>query len=156
MASFYCSSYGMVQEPAGDGYICRGPGRQLQVSSGPANQLYYAQFEFANASAWQAFSAKVRALKLQALPDGFDGDASALALKDPDGNLLVFSPPSGSATHQPILLPAESTKLNYEGEIAVVISKAGRRIKAADAWDYVAGYSAYNDGFIRDWQKHII
>ena len=57
---------------------------------------------------------------------------------------------------QPILLPAESTHLDYEGEIAVVIGKAGRRIKEADAWGYVAGYSAYNDGSIRDWQRHTI
>ena len=57
---------------------------------------------------------------------------------------------------QPILLPPESTHLDYEGEIAVVIGKAGRRIKEADAWGYVAGYSAYNDGSIRDWQRHTI
>lgn len=57
---------------------------------------------------------------------------------------------------QPILLPAESTQLDYEGEIAIVIGKAGRRIAEADAWDYVAGYSAYNDGSVRDWQKHTI
>lgn len=97
MAGFYRSSYGMVQEPAGDGYICRGPGRQLQLSVGPANQLHYAQFEFANASAWQAFSVRAQALELQTLPHGFDGDVSALALNDPDGNLLIFSPPSGVA-----------------------------------------------------------
>ena len=57
---------------------------------------------------------------------------------------------------QPILLPPESTHLDYEGEIAVVIGKAGRRIQEADAWGYVAGYSAYNDGSIRDWQRHTI
>ena len=57
---------------------------------------------------------------------------------------------------QPILLPAESTNLDYEGEIAIVIGKAGRRIAEADAWSYVAGYSAYNEGSVRDWQKHTI
>lgn len=57
---------------------------------------------------------------------------------------------------QPILLPAESSHLDYEGEIAIVIGEAGRRIQQADAWGYVAGYSAYNDGSIRDWQRHTI
>ncbi len=57
---------------------------------------------------------------------------------------------------QPILLPPESTHLDYEGEIAVIIGKAGRRIDKANAWDYVAGYSAYNEGTIRDWQRHTI
>nr|WP_315430939.1 fumarylacetoacetate hydrolase family protein [uncultured Albidiferax sp.] len=61
---------------------------------------------------------------------------------------------SQTAHLQPILLPPESTQLDYEGEIAVVIGKAGRRIREEDAWEYVAGYSAYNDGSIRDWQRH--
>jgi len=63
---------------------------------------------------------------------------------------------SQTAHLQPILLPPESTQLDYEGEIAVVIGKAGRRIREEDAWDHVAGYSAYNDGSIRDWQRHTI
>lgn len=78
--------------------------------------------------------------------------------RDPTQNPLLFMRVAESQTAhlQPILLPAESTKLDYEGEIAIVIGKAGRRIKAADAWEYVAGYSAYNDGSVRDWQKHTI
>ena len=55
-----------------------------------------------------------------------------------------------------ILLPPESDQLDYEGELAVVIGRAGRRISAADAMDHVAGYSCYNDGSIRDWQAHTI
>jgi 2-keto-4-pentenoate hydratase/2-oxohepta-3-ene-1,7-dioic acid hydratase in catechol pathway len=42
--------------------------------------------------------------------------------------------------------------LDYEGEIAIVIGKGGRRISEADAWSHIAGYSCYNDGSIRDWQ----
>ncbi|MDO8768566.1 MAG: fumarylacetoacetate hydrolase family protein [Burkholderiaceae bacterium] len=53
---------------------------------------------------------------------------------------------------QDIVRPPESFKLDYEGEIAVVIGKGGRRISEADAWDHIAGYSCYNDGSIRDWQ----
>lgn len=63
---------------------------------------------------------------------------------------------SQTAHQQAIWLPAESTHLDYEGEIAIVIGKAGRRIRQADAWSHVAGYSAYNDGSVRDWQKHTI
>jgi len=51
-----------------------------------------------------------------------------------------------------IVCPPESTKLDYEGEIAVVIGKGGRRIAEADAWEHVAGYACYNDGSVRDWQ----
>ncbi|WP_200957860.1 fumarylacetoacetate hydrolase family protein [Sphingomonas sp. Root710] len=56
----------------------------------------------------------------------------------------------------PILRPRESTRLDYEGELAIVIGKAGRRIPAAEAFDHIAGYSCYNDGSIRDWQAHTI
>jgi 2-keto-4-pentenoate hydratase/2-oxohepta-3-ene-1,7-dioic acid hydratase in catechol pathway len=38
----------------------------------------------------------------------------------------------------------------------VIIGKAGRRIAQKDAWDYVAGYSCYNDGSVRDWQRHTV
>lgn len=51
-----------------------------------------------------------------------------------------------------IVLPPESTKLDYEGEIAIVIGRGGRRISEADAWNHIAGYACYNDGSIRDWQ----
>lgn len=57
---------------------------------------------------------------------------------------------------QPILLPPESTHLDFECEIAVIIGKAGRRIPEKDSWSHVAGYAPYNDGSIRDWQRHTI
>ena len=57
---------------------------------------------------------------------------------------------------QPILRPRESKNLDYEAEIAVVIGRAGRRISQKDAWDHIAGYSCYNDGSVRDWQRHTI
>lgn len=55
---------------------------------------------------------------------------------------------------QAIFLPPESAQLDYEGEIAVIIGKPGRRITEADAWSHIAGYACYNDGTIRDWQRH--
>jgi 2-keto-4-pentenoate hydratase/2-oxohepta-3-ene-1,7-dioic acid hydratase in catechol pathway len=57
---------------------------------------------------------------------------------------------------QPILRPRESTHLDYEAEIAVIIGRAGRRIKQADAWSHIAGYSCYNEGSVRDWQRHTV
>ena len=56
------------------------------------------------------------------------------------------------AHNQDILRPAESHRLDYEAEIAIVIGKGGRRIKEEDAWDHIVGYACYNDGSVRDWQ----
>ncbi len=55
---------------------------------------------------------------------------------------------------QPMILPRSSDKFDYEGELAVIIGKGGRHVKAADALGIVAGYSIYNDGSIRDFQNH--
>jgi 2-keto-4-pentenoate hydratase/2-oxohepta-3-ene-1,7-dioic acid hydratase in catechol pathway len=55
---------------------------------------------------------------------------------------------------QAMIRPPESEKFDFEGELAVVIGKAGRRISKQDALAHVAGYSCYNDGSIRDWQRH--
>ncbi|MGC4991869.1 fumarylacetoacetate hydrolase family protein [Nocardia salmonicida] len=51
-----------------------------------------------------------------------------------------------------ILLPPESTQVDYEGELAVVIGRPGRRITEADALDHVLGYSVANDITMRDFQ----
>lgn len=55
---------------------------------------------------------------------------------------------------QPMIRPKNSEKYDYEGEVAVIIGKKGRHISKADALKHVAGYSCYNDGSIRDWQRH--
>jgi 2-keto-4-pentenoate hydratase/2-oxohepta-3-ene-1,7-dioic acid hydratase in catechol pathway len=53
-----------------------------------------------------------------------------------------------------ILHPAETQKLDYEGEIAVIIGKPGRRIPKDKVWGHVAAYAPYNDGSVREWQGH--
>jgi 2-keto-4-pentenoate hydratase/2-oxohepta-3-ene-1,7-dioic acid hydratase in catechol pathway len=63
---------------------------------------------------------------------------------------------SQTAHLQPIVRPKVSHKLDFEGELAIVIGKTARHIRKADALEYVAGYACYNDGSVRDWQKHTI
>jgi len=55
---------------------------------------------------------------------------------------------------QPIIRPKVSEHFDYEGELAVVIGRRGRHIARADALAHVAGYACYNEGSIRDWQRH--
>ena len=52
----------------------------------------------------------------------------------------------------PIIRPRVSTQFDYEGELAVIIGKGGRRIARDEALDHVAGYSVFNDGSVRDFQ----
>jgi len=55
---------------------------------------------------------------------------------------------------QSILRPPESLELDYEGEIAIVIGRAGRRIVREDAASHIAGLTCMNEGTIRDWVRH--
>ncbi len=58
------------------------------------------------------------------------------------------------AHNQPMIRPRESNTLDYEGEIAMIIGKGGRRITQADAMNHVVGFSIYNDGSVREYQRH--
>ena len=55
---------------------------------------------------------------------------------------------------QPIVRPIQSTQLDFEAELAVVIGRGGRHIDIKDAFAHIAGYSIYNDVSLRDWQGH--
>ena len=62
---------------------------------------------------------------------------------------------SGFTGHdRPLIRPPESHALDYEGEVAIVIGKAGRRIAAQDAYDHIAAVTICNEGTIRDWVRH--
>jgi 2-keto-4-pentenoate hydratase/2-oxohepta-3-ene-1,7-dioic acid hydratase in catechol pathway len=70
--------------------------------------------------------------------------------------IFLRLPESQVGHRQPLVRPRESKNLDYEAEIAVIIGKAGRRISQKDAWSHIAGYSCYNDGSVRDWQRHTV
>jgi 2-keto-4-pentenoate hydratase/2-oxohepta-3-ene-1,7-dioic acid hydratase in catechol pathway len=53
-----------------------------------------------------------------------------------------------------MIRPKVSTNFDFEGELALVIGKAGRHIKAADALSYIAGYTCFCDATVRDFTKY--
>jgi 2-keto-4-pentenoate hydratase/2-oxohepta-3-ene-1,7-dioic acid hydratase in catechol pathway len=55
---------------------------------------------------------------------------------------------------QPLTKPRESEQFDFEGELAVVIGKRARRVSKERALDHVAGYACFNDGSVRDYQRH--
>jgi len=62
-------------------------------------------------------------------------------------------PSSLSAPGNIIIYPEISDKLDYEAELAVVIGRTAASVSQADALNYVAGYSCFNDGSVRDYQR---
>ncbi|CUJ83232.1 Ureidoglycolate lyase [Shimia thalassica] len=62
---------------------------------------------------------------------------------------------SGFTGHgQNLVRPPENHTLDYEGEVAIVIGKSGRRIAAENAYDHIAALTLCNEGTIRDWVRH--
>ncbi|OYY21301.1 MULTISPECIES: fumarylacetoacetate hydrolase family protein [unclassified Polynucleobacter] len=62
--------------------------------------------------------------------------------------------PSSLAAHQaPLIRPKVSDKLDYEAELAFIIGKRARNLNTENALDCVAGYSIFNDGSLRDYQR---
>lgn len=62
---------------------------------------------------------------------------------------------SGFTGHNhPLIRPPENHTLDYEGEVAIVIGKAGRRISQDEAYDHIAALTLCNEGTIRDWVRH--
>lgn len=57
------------------------------------------------------------------------------------------------AAGDPMVRPRCSTQLDYEAELMIVIGKGGRYITEADALDHVFGYTVFNDGSLRDYQR---
>jgi 2-keto-4-pentenoate hydratase/2-oxohepta-3-ene-1,7-dioic acid hydratase in catechol pathway len=55
---------------------------------------------------------------------------------------------------QPLIRPRLSQQFDYEGELAVIIGKRARHVSRARALEHVAGYACFNDGSIRDYQRH--
>jgi 2-keto-4-pentenoate hydratase/2-oxohepta-3-ene-1,7-dioic acid hydratase in catechol pathway len=69
-------------------------------------------------------------------------------------SLFLRLPESFVAHEQPLVRPPESNQFDYEGEIAVVIGRRGRRIPPDAAPEHIAGYTVCNEGTVRDWCRH--
>lgn len=69
-------------------------------------------------------------------------------------SIFVRFPDSFVAHGQALIQPHESQQLDYEGEIAIVIGKGGRRIAMDEALDHIGGLTCVNEGTIRDWVHH--
>jgi 2-keto-4-pentenoate hydratase/2-oxohepta-3-ene-1,7-dioic acid hydratase in catechol pathway len=79
--------------------------------------------------------------------------AAESGLKKPDYPVLFLRVATTLVGHkQPLLVPRCSDQFDYEAEMVVVIGRKGRNIPAKSCLDYIAGYSVFNEGSIRDYQ----
>lgn len=76
--------------------------------------------------------------------------------REPPAYPMLFTrfPSSQTGHGQPLITPSVSGKFDYEGELAVIIGRGGRHIPEHGALRHVAGYACFNDGSVRDYQRH--
>jgi 2-keto-4-pentenoate hydratase/2-oxohepta-3-ene-1,7-dioic acid hydratase in catechol pathway len=69
-------------------------------------------------------------------------------------SMFMRTPRSFVGHNAPLVRPLASQQLDYEGEVTLVIGKAGRHIKQSDALGHIAALTLCNEGTIRDWVRH--
>jgi 2-keto-4-pentenoate hydratase/2-oxohepta-3-ene-1,7-dioic acid hydratase in catechol pathway len=69
-------------------------------------------------------------------------------------SMFMRTPRSFVGHDTPLVRPRASAQLDYEGDVTLVIGKAGRHIKQSDALDHIAAVTLCNEGTIRDWLRH--
>ena len=81
--------------------------------------------------------------------------AAELGSPIPTHPLVFIRWPSSVVGHlRPLVRPRASERFDYEGELAIIIGRRARHVPPERALDHVAGYSCFQDGSIRDWQRH--
>ncbi len=93
--------------------------------------------------------------KILAVGVNYMAHIKEMGREPPDYPVVFMRYPDSLVGHaQPLVRPKVSNKYDFEGELAVIIGKPARYVDAADALDYVAGYTCLNDGSVRDFQRH--
>ncbi len=93
--------------------------------------------------------------KIIAMGLNYHSHAKELDLPIPNSPLTFLKPPTAViGPGENIVYPPASARVDYEGELAVVIKKPVWRVAVEDALDYVLGYACFNDVTARDLQNH--
>lgn len=92
--------------------------------------------------------------KIVAIGKNYADHAKEMGGEPPKQPMMFFKPnTSVVGPFDPVVLPAGSTEISYEGELAVVIKTITKSVKAEDAPECIYGYTIANDVTARDWQR---
>ena len=96
----------------------------------------------------------VRAGKVIALGRNYAEHAKEGGAEVPDYPMWFHKTHTSLNGHlQPVIIPPGTSKVDFEGELAVIIGKPCKQVSVENALDYVAGYAVANDISARDWQR---
>jgi len=150
--------YGKVEDRAGEPWI-------VDVTSAPEEDLAY-RIEHRNATSWSfdfepmamrdaELLAPVTPSKIVCVGRNYREHARELGNEAPAEPLLFFKPPSSLLKPGgTIVMPKASSRVDFEGELALVVGRRVRKLKADANWrEVVRGYTLANDVTARDLQK---
>jgi len=84
--------------------------------------------------------------KIICLGKNYAEHAKEGGFENPDKPLIFCKTPNAlNGPFDPIILPKSSGKIDWEVELAIIIAKQGKRIRKAEAWEYIAGFTIMND-----------
>jgi 2-keto-4-pentenoate hydratase/2-oxohepta-3-ene-1,7-dioic acid hydratase in catechol pathway len=83
-------------------------------------------------------------------------EETGLATSKDFPHLFIRTPASFVGHNQPLLCPPPeiAKEFDYEGELAVIIGRGGRHIPVEKAFEHIAGFSCFNEGSVREYQRH--
>src|SRR6201998_3307518 len=152
------SLYGTVENRAGELWI-------VDLTNAPEEDLDY-KLAHAKATSWSfdfepmplssaTLLAPVKPSKILCVGRNYRDHAKELGNEVPAEPLLFFKPPSSLlAPGGVVLMPAVAERVDFEGELALVIGRRAKRLKGDTDWRaYVRGYTLANDVTARDLQK---
>lgn len=132
--------------------ICYGilDGQEIRETDGPAGRLTGKQFSLAEVRLLPPCSPT----KIVCVGRNYREHAKELGNEVPSEPLIFLKPPSSLiASGDCIVYPKASQRLDFEGELGVIIGARARNVKAEDAMKFVLGYTCVNDVTARDLQK---
>jgi 2-keto-4-pentenoate hydratase/2-oxohepta-3-ene-1,7-dioic acid hydratase in catechol pathway len=112
------------------------------------------RYRFSNQQEAESLLPAASPSKIVCVGRNYAEHAKELGNEVPKEPLIFLKPPSSIVGHgEAIVYPKLSQRVDFEGEIGVVVGKLARNVKREDAWDYVLGFTCVNDVTARDLQK---
>lgn len=155
------STYGLVLEgaihPVTDNFRVRYPDLKSAIGSGSTAELYESAASSPGHEPERVQFEPVipNAGKIFGIGMNYRAHIEEMERTPPEYPALFTRFPDSLVGHrEPVIRPKVSEKFDFEGEFAVIIGRPARHVSAEAAMEYVAGYSCFLDGSVRDYQRH--
>lgn len=151
------STYGVVDDgavrPAGDKFRQRYPDLRSVIAGQALSELEHSVQDPITTDQIRFEAPIPKPGKIACIGMNYRAHTAELKREQPEAPSLFTRFPDSVVGHGgEVVRPSASGQLDFEGELAVIVGRTARHVRAADALVYVAGYSCFLDGSVRDFQ----